>query len=508
MSDPCQICGAHPDNKRNSTPKLYKCRDCGTISCLKHAGFSPIRRQCPNCHNTRLQLLAVHRPNLPEGSQTGISNKKNTNPFAKKTTSGGAGHGNSGTRQSSSFASSSHTPQQQVASENHKKYRGGEQSTVASGLLNLAKNLLLGPEDKHPNDQQMPAYQQHLNQSVDSDLNASTSGAGGLQEQIGELEQNTHDIHLIDTDQDNIHRPLALLYANEHPVDEEAWKKNLTKRPQFLTDAFYHIETIKGGEEFEQAFLEHKEDRQLLCLVASYMDDKEAASKTHELINNYAKLFGIIGYSPKTYDMDLDILDERLCDVLNDEEKYLAIGPIGLDMHYAPYALKQQKALLKRQIDIAADFNLPVYLTHKNGEEELLRYLTDNALPENVKGVWASPLQSQKAVDFIIKNNFYMLVRAEITYPEQAQYRTLLKQIPHDLLLMGSGDELEAPGSTRGRWNRPEYIKQTFNTIMEVYGLKEEYPIWRKMNRHFLDLLVPQEMAQLDEDELPEGSPK
>ncbi|PZP38434.1 MAG: hypothetical protein DI585_07365, partial [Pseudomonas fluorescens] len=158
-------------------------------------------------------------------------------------------------------------------------------------------------------------------------------------------------------------------------------------------------------------------------------------------------------------------LDEALTNLLNTYPKLVALGPLGIDEPFAPYQVENQKAQLAIQLDIAADFNLPVILSHRQSLQHVAAVLEQApALPPLI---WMDVLNNEEDAALVKKFNMYVALRPEVTAPNFQQAH-LYRNIPTDRLLLASGSALVAPHGFSGHFNQPKFLHNTMQSSAKI----------------------------------------
>lgn len=193
------------------------------------------------------------------------------------------------------------------------------------------------------------------------------------------------------------------------------------------------------------------------------------------------RLFAAVGYGPRHLVDDLDALDDALTAYINDNPKVIALGVLGLDEPYAPYTLPQQMRQLSLQLELAADFGLPVLLGHRRSLGPLTACLEQTS--EQPALIWADTLETAEELALVQRMGMQVLVRPEITYDSHAAYRDLLKQVPASRHLLGSGSVLVAPASRSGHAGGPENLLPTLKAYAALMN-EDPADAREKLNRN------------------------
>lgn len=183
-----------------------------------------------------------------------------------------------------------------------------------------------------------------------------------------------------------------------------------------------------------------------------------------------ARMFGATGQGPRTLAPDLDALDESLTALLNDNPKMIAVGLLAIDEPYAPYALKEQQAQMRLQLEIAADFGMPAYVGHRRSLAALASTLKSaGALP---RMIWAEPLVEAEELDLVLAHDMHVLARPELTHttPAGLAYRNLMAKVAPQRQLLSSGSTLSAPAGREGERNNLLGLDASLKALAEVTG--------------------------------------
>jgi TatD DNase family protein len=170
--------------------------------------------------------------------------------------------------------------------------------------------------------------------------------------------------------------------------------------------------------------------------------------------------------------------------------RVVAIGEIGLDYYWDAAPHEVQQAVLREQLELAAELLLPVVIhlrekddaQHGACAEELLRILGEWA--EGLKGK-GSPLAegpgvlhsfsgdlatARRALDL----GFCIGVTGPITYKNAEDKRGIIRQLPLERLLIETDAPYLAPVPQRGKRNEPAFVRHIADRIAEVHHTAPE----------------------------------
>ncbi len=160
--------------------------------------------------------------------------------------------------------------------------------------------------------------------------------------------------------------------------------------------------------------------------------------------------------------------------------KCRAIGEIGLDYHYDHSPREVQRQILKEQLDLALELNLPVVIHTREAEEDQLTALKDYIarIPKNadgslarVPGVIHCFTSSQAFGQECINLGFYISFSGILTFKAAEDLRTSARAYPIEKLLVETDSPFLAPVPMRGRKCEPGMVVHTAQKLAEIKGL-------------------------------------
>lgn len=262
------------------------------------------------------------------------------------------------------------------------------------------------------------------------------------------------------------------------------WKalKDAETTQRLHGDVCYHALTAADMRLYYHAIVEQKQAPFTLGIMAYNIpaytaeeledDETETDLLTVALlrtIETESRIYGAIGAGPRALWEDPEALDRQLCDYLNNNPKIIALGPIGLDEPFAPYTLPGQIAQLTKQLEIACDFDLPVLLSNRNSHRHL--HETLGAQKQLPRLIYFEPMQTQADVDLVTQFRMSVVLRPELTAPNQPMAEAY-RNLPKEQLLLGTGSALVAPHGYSGHFNEPKYMQNTLDVAAKMLGLK------------------------------------
>jgi len=195
-----------------------------------------------------------------------------------------------------------------------------------------------------------------------------------------------------------------------------------------------------------------------------------------ELVQKYPMLYGAVGIHPN----DLKGFEEKqLIEIekLAVENKISAIGEIGLDYYWEPYDKDLQHNVLKAQIQIAKQSNLPVILHNRKSSGDLLNIVKAEFENGKLKGQFHSFSGDAEMARECIVMGFYISFTGNITYkPNESTHIAydIVKETDVKHLLLETDSPYLTPIPYRGKQNEPSYLKYTATKIAELKRISVE----------------------------------
>lgn len=161
-------------------------------------------------------------------------------------------------------------------------------------------------------------------------------------------------------------------------------------------------------------------------------------------------------------------------DVLNDfgalatESRVVAVGECGLDYFYEHSPRLEQIKILRFQLDLAVEHNLPVIFHVREAFNDFWPIFDD--YNGNIRGVLHSFTDSEANVEAAVKRGLYIGVNGIATFAKQPAQRTMYKSIPLQSLLLETDAPFLTPVPFRGKINEPKQIATVAAFIAELRG--------------------------------------
>jgi TatD DNase family protein len=217
--------------------------------------------------------------------------------------------------------------------------------------------------------------------------------------------------------------------------------------------------------------------------------DLRSSQRAIKLAESHPNLFTAIGVHPS----DSLKWDGQTIPALREmslSQKVVAIGEIGLDYYWDAAPREHQQMVLKEQLALAAELELPVviHLREKNDnlEGECSRDLIDilevwteelvtaNNLLNIKPGVLHSFSSSFPVAQKAMEMNFLIGVTGPVTYKTASVRQNLIAQLPLERILIETDSPFLSPVPNRGKRNEPANVAFIADKIAEIQSITRE----------------------------------
>jgi len=183
--------------------------------------------------------------------------------------------------------------------------------------------------------------------------------------------------------------------------------------------------------------------------------------------------FAMMGLHP--CDVKADTLTSELQHVQEELaiEKYIAIGEIGLDLHWDKSTLDIQKKAFIQQIEWAKNYNLPIAIHVRDSFTEAIEII-EKLNDKNLRGVFhcftGNIVDAQRVINL---GGFYLGIGGVLTFKNSGLDKTI-KEINIQHLILETDAPYLAPTPFRGKRNESKYIINIAEKLAEVHQISME----------------------------------
>jgi TatD DNase family protein len=162
--------------------------------------------------------------------------------------------------------------------------------------------------------------------------------------------------------------------------------------------------------------------------------------------------------------------DEEEIRTLATESEVCAIGEIGLDYYWDTSDRETQILALRRQLELAAELDLPVIVHDREAHEDTLSMLKS----ADVRGVLHCFSGDLALARDAISHDFYISLAGNVTYKSAENLHTVAREVPLERLLLETDSPYLTPQPWRGSRNEPSHVSAVAATVAGLRRLPVE----------------------------------
>ena len=164
--------------------------------------------------------------------------------------------------------------------------------------------------------------------------------------------------------------------------------------------------------------------------------------------------------------------DKEIDLVINNLEIHdcVAVGEIGIDLHWEKKFLDQQKYVFEKQIELALNYDLPIVI-HCREAFEHIYYILKKYSQNNLKGVFHCFTGNEEQAIKICDLNFKLGIGGVVTFKNGGLDKYLNKIDLKNIVLETDSPYL-APTPHRGKRNDSSNLIYIVDKLSEIYGIE------------------------------------
>ncbi|MBN2119913.1 MAG: YchF/TatD family DNA exonuclease [Candidatus Omnitrophica bacterium] len=154
---------------------------------------------------------------------------------------------------------------------------------------------------------------------------------------------------------------------------------------------------------------------------------------------------------------------------IENNKRIVAIGEVGLDTK-STVAIEKQKEVFSEFMDLAKEYNLPLFIHNRGFKETILKMLKEKGLKKVVFHCFS---QDKEFIKEVASCGYFASFATNITFKKADILREAIKLAPEELILTETDSPYLAPQAIRGKRNNPLYVKEG---LMEIARIKNKDP--------------------------------
>lgn len=183
--------------------------------------------------------------------------------------------------------------------------------------------------------------------------------------------------------------------------------------------------------------------------------------------------YPMIGLHPTSVDTRYEEELEGVLRWLKTENRFVAIGEIGLDLYWDKTFFQEQLVAFEKQVEWAFEFNLPIVIHSR----EAFSYIYKVLLPyknSGLRGIFHSFTGDADEAALMMEFPDFMIgINGVVTF-KKSTLPDVLSHVPLDRIVLETDSPYLTPVPFRGKRNESSYVHYTLLKLAEIYGKSPE----------------------------------
>ncbi len=238
-----------------------------------------------------------------------------------------------------------------------------------------------------------------------------------------------------------------------------------------IIDTHTHLD----GEEFNEDRAEVMERAKQAGVYKVFLPaiDVATSKAVLELSEEYPGFaYPMIGLHPEEVRSDWKEQLQTLRDIFN--ERYIAIGEVGLDYYWSREFEKEQLEAFEEQVRWSIETRLPLMIHCRKGQNEMVHLLRqyEKELPGGVFHCFTG--NQKEAEELLTFDKFVLGIGGVSTFKSSHLREDLPAVVPLDRLVLETDSPYMAPVPYRGKRNESAFVVEVLKTLAQAYGVSIE----------------------------------
>ena len=242
--------------------------------------------------------------------------------------------------------------------------------------------------------------------------------------------------------------------------------------------AFIDTHTHIDGEEFrddlDMVIQRAKDSGAVKLLVpAINLSSVESIENVCRAYPDYC--YGMMGLHPEDVKEDYESVLCRMKQVIAEgEDRYIAIGEVGLDFYWSRQYEKEQLAAFERQVEWSVETGLPLMIHCRKAQNEMVKIMRRYEAELHGGVFHCFTGNEHEALELLQFDGFALGIGGVMTFKKSNLPQTLPTVVPLERIVLETDAPYMAPVPHRGERNESSFIPHIIEKMAEAYGVKPE----------------------------------
>jgi len=232
-----------------------------------------------------------------------------------------------------------------------------------------------------------------------------------------------------------------------------------------LIDTHTHLYLEQFDNDIDSVIKRALDNKVEQCFLPNI--DSTTIAPMMDLVSKYPEnCFPMMGLHPtsvkENYRDELKIVEQQL-----ENNKFYAIGEIGIDLYWDKTFLPQQEEAFIFQIELAKKYDLPIVIHARKSFNQIFN-IVDKLNDDKLTGIFhcfgGSLEQANKIIDY---KGFKLGIGGVLTF-KTSKLREVLKNVDLEHIVLETDSPFLTPAPFRGKRNESAYILNIAKKLAEV----------------------------------------
>lgn len=207
-----------------------------------------------------------------------------------------------------------------------------------------------------------------------------------------------------------------------------------------------------------------------VALIVDPGDCAATSARAVAIAQAYDFVYAAVGWHPEEA---AGWTDGSLAQIraLASQPKVCAIGEIGLDYYWDTSTKATQETMLRTQLELALELDLPVIIHDREAHGDSLRIVCDYP---GLRGVFHCFSGSAEMAKELIRRGWYLGFDGPVTYKSNKKAAEVLAVTPLERILVETDSPYMAPEPCRGKRNDSSLLVYVLEKIAALKGVSAE----------------------------------
>ena len=207
-----------------------------------------------------------------------------------------------------------------------------------------------------------------------------------------------------------------------------------------------------------------------VALIVDPGDCAATSARAVAIAQEYDFVYAAVGWHPEEAAGWTDDSLEQIR-ALAAQPKVCAIGEIGLDYYRDASTKATQEIMLRAQLELALELDLPVIIHDREAHGDSLRIVCDYP---GLRGVFHCFSGSAEMAKELIRRGWYLGFDGPVTYKSNKKAAEVLAVTPLERILVETDSPYMAPEPCRGKRNDSSLLVYVLEKIAALKGVSAE----------------------------------